>query len=396
MKLYQIVIKDILRRKRRVLYAALGVVVGTMTVIGILTIVLAGKAKIYDQLEKYGPNLTVIPAISNLDMQLGDLSLGTLTVGENYIPENYLKDIRQIADGEIKKALRIQDNVNIATIAPKLYVNTEVNGISVMMVGVDPPEENKIKTWWHIREGEYLDSGNQALVGAVVAELLSLNVGDKVTFNGNDAMIVGILDESGSSDDFQIFIPLVTLQKAFGKEGLISSIDIRALCSACPVEVIADGINRNIPGVRAIAVKQVANAEMGMMERVNKLMLSLAGITLAVGLFGVVNTMMASVNERIKDIGIMRAVGASRNQVIKVFIYEAIIIGFVGGVFGYMVGTLLAFIAGPLLFEGTTIHFIPQYLPLSLAIATLIAVIATIYPALRAAKIKVADSFRAL
>ena len=124
MKLYQMVTKDVIRRKRRVLYAALGVVVGTMTVVGILTVALAGEARIYSQLEKYGPNLTVIPAISNLDIQLGDLSLGTLTVGENYIPEETLPQIRQIADGEIREALGIEDEGNIATLAPKLYMNT--------------------------------------------------------------------------------------------------------------------------------------------------------------------------------------------------------------------------------------------------------------------------------
>ena len=128
MKLYQMVAKDVMRRKQRVLYAALGVVVGTMTVVGILTIAVAGETRIYSQLEKYGANLIVIPAISNLDMQLGDLSLGTLTVGENYIPEETLPQIRQIADGKIREALGIEDEGDIATLAPKLYINTEVGG----------------------------------------------------------------------------------------------------------------------------------------------------------------------------------------------------------------------------------------------------------------------------
>ncbi len=396
MKLYQMVAKDVMRRKRRVLYAALGVVIGTMTVVGILTIALAGEAKIYNQLEKYGPNLTVIPAISNLDVQLGDLSLGTLTVGENYIPEEKLPEIRQIADGEIREALGIEDEGDIATLAPKLYVSTEVGGVSVMVVGVDPEEESKIKTWWRIQEGEYLNGAEQALVGAVAAELLELNTGDQMALNGTDITVTGILEETGSNEDYQVFVPIGTLQRAFDKDGLVSSIDIRALCNACPVETIADGINQSIPGVRAIAVKQVAAAEMGMMERMNTFMLALAGITLAVGLFGVVNTMMASVHERIRDIGIMRSVGASRNQIIKLFIYEAIIIGIVGGIFGYVAGTLLAYAVGPLIFEGTAITYIPQYFPLSLVLATLIAVIATVYPAFRATRIKVADSFRSL
>lgn len=396
MKLYRIVAKDMVRRKKRVLFAALGVAIGTMTVVGILTIALAGQAKIYNQLEKYGPNLAVMPAISNVDTHLGDLSLGTLAVGENYIPEEKIPEIRQIADGKIREALGITDEGDIATIAPKLYINTEVKGTSMMVVGVVPQEESKIKTWWQIRDGEYIERADQVLVGAVAAKLLTLNTGDTVELNGSAVTVAGILEETGSNDDYQIFVPLETLQKAFGKEGLISSMDIRALCNACPVEIIANAINQNITGVRAIAVKQVAEAEMGVMDRMNKFMLALGGITLAVGLFGVVNTMMSSVNERIKDIGIMRAVGASRNQIIKVFIYEAIIIGIVGGILGYLAGTLLAYVVGPIIFEGTNINFVLQYLPLSLALAIFVAIIATVYPALRATKVRVADSFRSL
>ena len=396
MKLYRIVLKDIVRRKKRVLFAALGVAIGTMTVVGILTIALAGQAKIYNQLEKYGPNLAVMPAINNVDTQLGDLSLGTLAVGENYIPQEKLPEIRQIADGEIKAALGITDEGNIATLAPKLYVNTEVKGTSMMVVGVEPEEESKIKTWWKIEEGKYLEGTDQALVGAVAAKLLTLNTGDTVELNGSAVTVAGILEETGSNDDYQIFVPLETLQKAYGKEGLVSSIDIRALCNACPVEIIANAINQNITGVRAIAVKQVAEAEMGVMGRMNRFMYALGGITLVVGLFGVVNTMMSSVNERIKDIGIMRAVGASRNQIMRVFIYEAIVIGIVGGIFGYMAGTILAYIIGPIILQGTNIDFVLKYLPLSLALAILVAVIATLYPAFRATRVRVADSFRSL
>jgi putative ABC transport system permease protein len=241
-----------------------------------------------------------------------------------------------------------------------------------------------------------LEQKDQALVGAIAAEILKLNIGDVIPLDGTNVTVAGILEETGSNDDYQVFVPIDTLQKASGREGLVSSVDIRALCNACPVETIADSINADIPGVRAVAVKQIAATEMGMMEKMSKFMLTLAGITLAVGLFGVVNTMMTSVNERIKDIGIMRAVGASRSQIVKAFIYEAIIIGIIGGVLGYIVGTLLAYIAGPLVFEGTTIALVPQYFALALVLAIVVSVVATVYPAFRATQIKVADSFRSL
>jgi len=396
MKLYQIVVKDVTRRKKRMLYTSLGVVIGVATIVAVLTIALAGETNIYGQLEKYGANLVVMPAISDIDVGLGGLSLGTLAVGENYISENELPQVRQIADGMIREALDIEDEGDIVTIAPRLYMNTEIKGTSVIIVGVDPQQERQLKTWWRIREGEYLERTDQALVGAMAAELLELNVGDKIALNGREVSITGILEETGSNEDYQVFLHIKTAQEAFDKEGLVSSIDVRALCSACPTSDIAGSINENIPGVRAVAVKQIAETEMGMMEKVSKFLLALAGITLAVGCFGVVNTMLASVHERIKDIGIMRAVGASRNQIIKIFLYEAIIIGVAGGFLGYVVGTLLAYIVGPLIFGGVAVTYVPQYFLPALALATFIAVIATVYPAFRASKIKIADSFRSL
>ena len=396
MNLYQIVAKDIMRRKRRVLYAALGVVIGTMTVVGILTIASAGEAKIYRQLEQYGPNLTVIPAINNLDMKLGNLSMGTLTVGENYIPQDQLPKIRQISDGKIREALNITDEGDIATIAPKLFENTRINGISLVVVGVDPEQERIVKSWWEVGRGAYFDGADQALVGAIAADLLKLDVGDTVLLNESSVKIAGILKETGAGDDYQVFVPLPTVQKAFHKENIISSLDIRALCNACPVEMIANSINQNVPGVRAIAVKQIAQSEMGLVEKINSLMYALAGVTLMVGLFGVVNTMMSSVHERTRDIGIMRAVGASRKQIIRIFIFEAIVIGVIGGIAGYLLGTALAYLIGPLVFEGTAVYFMPQYFPLALGVSIAVAVAAAVYPAIKASEIRVADSFRSV
>jgi putative ABC transport system permease protein len=396
MNIYQLVFKDIGRRKKRVLYAALGVIVGTMTVVSILTVAASGQARIEAQLEKYGPNLTITPAINNLDMQLGDLSLGTLSVGNNYISQDILPQVRQIADGEIRRALKIEDQSDIATIAPSLYVTAPVKGTSVTMVGVLPEPERLIRTWWNVEQGEYLAQPNDIVAGASVAELLGLKVGDAITYGGIDFTVAGILAPTGSNDDYQLLTQLSTLQTAAGKEGMLSSIDIRALCNACPVEVIADSLNGAVPGIRALAVKQVAESEMGMLDRINRLMLALGGVTLAIGCFGVANTMMTSVHERIKDIGIMRSAGASQRQIMGMFMQEAVIVGFIGGLFGYVAGGLLAYVIGPLIFQGAAVKWSLGLLPISIGVALLVAVVAAVYPAFRATRIRVADSFRSL
>lgn len=396
--LLPIVLKDMKARKRRVLFAALGILIGTMTIIAILTISAAGKAQVYSQLEKYGPNLTIMPAISTLDMKLGSINLGRLSVGDNYIRQDNLPEIRTIADDEIKKALGITDGGEIAVLAPKLYVDTQLNDSPLTVVGIEPDQELAIKTWWTIEQGSYIESdkAEQVVIGAVAANILKLNIGDEIALNDAKLTITGILVETGSVDDFQIFANLQTVQKAFDKEGMLSVVDVRALCNACPVDVIADVLNSQIPGIRAVAVRQVAESEMGMVGKVNRFMLVLGGVTLLIGLFGVLNTMITTVNERIKDIGIMRAVGASRRQIITIFIFEAVLIGIIGGTFGFLVGTSLAYMVGPLLFEGATIAFVPVYLPLSIGLAVLVAVLASILPVRRASQIRVADCFRSL
>jgi len=396
MKIYQIVIKDILVRKKKFIYSMFGVAIGIMTFISILTVAHAGEQKIYSQLEKYGANLSIVPAISQLDMKIGDISMGTVTVGDNYISEDKIPIIRDLTDSEIRAELDIDDPGDIALIAPKLYVPVTINDISAVAVGINPEDEIGIRTWWRIAQGDYLSNPDDALIGSEVSRIMELGINDSIKLKDHDFTVTGILEETGGDEDYQIFTSLKTLQEVFGVQGMVSSIDVRALCNACPVEMIADTINGNIAGVRAIAVKQVAAAESGVLERVNKLMLALGGITLCLGGFGVANTMITAVNERKKDIGIMRAVGASRKQIIKLLSYEAIIIGIIGGIVGYVGGSLLSYIIGPFILGDVAISYEPQYIPVALLLSCFISIIAVIYPAYKATNIKVADSFRSL
>ncbi|UCG83659.1 MAG: ABC transporter permease [Dehalococcoidia bacterium] len=396
MKLYHITAKDTLRRKRRALYTALGVAIGVAAVVAVLTVTYAGEKKIYSELDKYGPNMIVTPAINDMDLRLGDLRLGSLAVGDNYIAEDKLPEIREIADGMIRDALGIDGEDDIATIAPKLYMTAMIQETPVMVVGFDPNQEMLIKSWWRMTEGDYPEQPDEAILGARVSAALGLGLGDIVPVNDETVTVTGILEETGSDDDYQVFIPLETAQIAFDKTGLISSADVRALCSACPVADITDVVNNSLTGVRAVAVQQIAETEMNLMSKVNRFMLALAGITLVVGTFGVINTMMSSVYERIKDIGIMKAVGASRMQIVKMFFYEALVVGLVGGIFGYVVGSLLSYVIGPLIFEDLAVNYVLQYLPAALGIAIFVAAIASVFPAYRASRISVADSLRSL
>jgi len=396
MRLYQVVAKDALRRRRRVFYTALGVAFGVAVVVALLTVSDAGEEKIAAELDKYGPNLMVTPATENLELQLGDLSLGTLAMGDTYIDDAKLPTVRKIADDAIRESLNIEDEGNIAIVAPKLYAKSRINETTVTVVGIDLEQESLLNSWWMVSNGVYPGGPNEALLGDRAASALDMQPGDTFQIEGREITVSGILDETGANADYQVFIPLQTAQEVFSKEGLVSSVDIRALCLGCPVEVIAAAINQNIAGVRAVAVKQIAESEMNVINKVQDFMLAIAGITLVLGMFGVVNTMMSSVHERTKDIGIMKAVGASPYQIVRLFLYEALIVGVLGGMIGFGAGTALSYAVGPVIFEGAKISYVPEYIGPALGVAVMVALVSSAYPAFRASRIKVAESIRSM
>ena len=133
------------------------------------------------------------------------------------------------------------------------------------MVGVRPDDEKLVRTWWNMERGSYLSGANDAIIGTSASELLNLNPGDSISISGTSFTIVGVLGSTGANDDYQIFTSLSAIQQATGKEGKLSTIDIRALCNGCPVVEIVATLNKSVTGIRAVAVQQVAQTEVGML-----------------------------------------------------------------------------------------------------------------------------------
>ncbi len=394
MRLSGLMLRDVFHRRRKVAHAALGVAIGVMTVITTLTVAYAAEHRLHAELERYGPNLTVSPSTENLAMSMGSLSLGSVTVGENHMPQETIGTIQELADEAIRRDMGVTGPGPIATVAPRLYVASTVNDVAVTLVGVVPEKELQIRSWWKIAEGTYLATPDGVLAGALSAAVLDLAPGDSIAIAGHDFAVEGVLQESGAEDDYALFVPLDTMQAVSGKTGVVSTVDVRALCNGCPVEMIAASLNSEIPGVRAVAIRQVAEAEMGVQSKLRGLMLGLAGITLLVALFGVANVMSGMVTERKKDIGIMRAIGASRQQIVRIVMYEAIVLGILGGATGYAAGLLVARLVGPLVLDGVHVAPVFMHLPVALALAVIVSTMAALQPALAAARMRVADAVR--
>lgn len=227
--------------------------------------------------------------------------------------------------------------------------------------------------------------------------------------------VAGILETGGPEDD-QLFAPLAAVQKFSGLEGKVRRVEVSALtkpedafarsdvtqlspqefdrwfCSPY-VSSIAYQIQQAIPGAEAKPVFQVAETEGKVLNRVSILMGLLAGAALASAALAVASMMLAAVLERRAEIGLFKSLGATDARVAAIFLLEALAVGLVGGVAGYMAGSWLARGLSAEVF-GSPASFHWAILPAAVALALGVALIGSALPLARGLKISPATVLR--
>lgn len=181
-----------------------------------------------------------------------------------------------------------------------------------------------------------------------------------------------------------------------GYGGLIVKVD-----KATNAPAVASSIKKF--GVGAVDAQTYIKSQLAIFNIVGAVLGGIGGISLAVAAVGVVNTMVMAILERTREIGVMRAVGAKRSTVSSLFTFEASLLGFLGGVFGVLVGFGLTLIANPIInkqlrgngIASSNIITLPIWLIVSvITITTVIGMLAGLYPARRAAKLDPVEALR--
>ncbi len=391
MRLHTLVLKDISRRKTKLGLAVLSVVVAAAAIVAVITTFSAATDGLYEESNKFGANILVRPEITSIPLVAGSTSIGSLSAGENYIEES-----------EIPKIYTIQNNSNLAVVAPRLYGIAELGNSSVVVMGVDPEKEMKLKPWWEIRghwmSGETSEK-NEVMVGSDIAGPLGLKEGSPITLSqGNvsvNTVVAGVINSTGGNEDGYVILPLAASQRLFSKEGKVSSLEVRALCNDCPVEEMSRQIEEVFPGLEARSMSQIVETEMAVVEHTESSAMAVSIITLLVSTLTVASTMLASVNEKLKEIGIMRAVGASNAQVVFMLFFEGAVIGAVGGSIGFAIGTIGSYIAAPMLVSVSPPPMWELWLPVA-GICILTGMVASIIPAKKALGIDPAEVLRSV
>lgn len=392
-----VVLKEISQRKGRMVSGLLAITLGIAVIVAIQSVTSVSRQVVAKKLDLLGANIMVLPQGATVD------DYYSADVDAPTFPEVY---VERIATSMIP---------GVDNMSPKLSRRIEIDGSSAILTGILPANELASKPIWQASglmgaelelacapslnkesslteddlkaQRKVVDSlgSSEVWIGNLVAERLNLEPGSSLPIKGRTFQVTHVLPETGTVDDNRIFAHLHTAQQLLGINGQISNIEIMGCCSE-----ISDGLLgklRNIlPDTRITTIGHIVNTQIETNTLMAKVALVLLVIIILVGSFSIGNYMWANVEERRREIGTLITIGWGRRHIYWLFLAKAIILGLVGGVLGYVTGTVSAVILGPYL-AGLKIGPVIGYFWWSILVAIVISLAGSWYPTYRAARI---------
>ena len=274
-------------------------------------------------------------------------------------------------------------------------------GISLYM-GIDKSYIT-LKPWSKFKSGGWFsgDDANEAIMGYEVAEYEQRSVGDKIFVPGRNEVltVTGIFERNGTQDDGIIFLPLRSAQKIFEVPDKLTGIGIKLKDMGQLSKFEEDLYNE--PGIQIISLAQVKGTILNLVSSAKAMTNSVALIAIIIAVIGVVNTILMSVFERTSEIGVMKAIGASRLDIFKIIWVETTFICIFGGILGNIIallgGKTIEYILKqvlPYAPKGHLVIITPHTLLVSFFGALAMGLIAGLYPAFRASSMKPIEAIR--
>lgn len=400
---FRMAVEAIRQNKLRSILTLLGISIGVFSVIGVMTAIRTLEVSINSQLDIFGTNTFTVqkwPAIF---------------VGDSHDKYRKRKKIDYNQYEELKRRAKMPLRVSVVdgTGERNIRYRDKMLKRSTDLVGADEWGLRSYNTFIadgrNFMEDDIRFSRDLVILGPDVADILfpfEDPLGKKIQIRGLDYTVIGVTERKGQafgqSQDYYVLIPISIYLQRFANRWTSLGITVEA-ASADVYDKTMDeviGVMRTIRKVppeaendfEVISNEELADTFAGFTGGVKLFAAAVSVIALLVAGIGIMNIMLVSVSERIKEIGIRKAIGANRKDILTQFLMEAIFLSQFGGV----VGVLLGIIGGNLV---AVLLNVPAVLPVDwafygLAICSLVGIGFGIYPAWRAANLDPIESLR--
>jgi len=397
--------------KLRSALTMLGIVIGTAAVITLLSVGQGVERFINDQFNSLGTNLLFVwPRLGGSQRtQFTSFTVNQTTLTEHDAAE--LSDPLRVPDAEnVTPLLRLDA---LARYGRKDIITT-VRGVGAEYAAV---RDFNVIAGRSIDEQDVLTRARVAVIGQTVhAELFPIEIdplGKTIRINEAPFRVIGVLEERGgnqfANDDNQVMVPisaararLTDLRARAGLPG-VSVILMQSLAAELLDGVQSDSLNtlrdthnisyRDDDDFRILSQNDLLATFGQISAAITVFLGAIAGISLLVGGIGIMNIMLVTVTERTREIGLRKAIGAKRRDILLQFLVESMTLAVFGGLIGVAIG-----VTGALLIAGLSQEFAPSVsamtIVLSTGMAALVGLVAGLYPALRAARLNPIEALR--
>lgn len=365
---FKMILGSLVRRKSRMMTALLAVSIGACVLSGLLTIYYDIPRQMGKVFRSYGANIIFIPNADGANDSGGKISR---------------------ADAEkIRAAIPAEKLVGFA---PYVYKSAKINEQPCMLAGTDLKEAKNSSPYWLVR-GEWPGAPKEVLIGNEIAKALSASIGNTIVINtpkpdGDETVtqcrITGIVITGGVEEEF-VFMNAEDVLSIGGAaesdgQGVFDVIECSVEGNQEFLESIKDKVETEGMPVTARLVKRVTESQDAVLSKLQALVWIVTVIVLFLTMICVTTTMMASVAERKKEIGLKKALGASNASVVKDFLGEALVLGIAGGLIGIVLGYFFANNVSINVFA-RTVSFPLPLVPVTAAVSAVITVISCLIP----------------
>jgi len=404
-----IAIRSLSANKLRSSLTMLGIIIGVGAVITLMSVGRGAQAMITSTFEQMGTNVLYVMSRNPEVSGIGGMSPVFVT------PTLTLDDAKALE--------RVRSVVGIVPVNEN-FVEVTAGGESKAAIihGATPDYQGVYN--YPLASGQFISDRNVAsrdmvvVLGSEVAEdLFGSNdpIGQRVKIKGKRFTVTGVLEAKGgammgvSMDDI-VVTPITTYQtrlftqRTAAGEDAVQSISVQA-ASAEVMDEVSEEVEAALRKRHRIAEDEendfaIISQEqiLGMLQEVTGVFTlflgAIAGISLLVGGVGIMNIMLVSVTERTREIGIRKAVGAKRRDILIQFLLEAAALSFAGGGIGIIGGWLLSRLISQIDIGGQTIPSVvsPDIVILAISVSVFIGLVSGIYPAIRAARLNPIDA----